>query len=299
MDGPKERMTTRGNVAMALVEGHRHAEDCGVLLEEDRRRLERELLAERAARLKLEEERDRLIAEFTTALATRDDFLSAASHDLKTPLSALQLQIQGALRNAERSGVDQRFEERLKAMNRQVRHLGELVERLLDVPRISSGQLDLVVEEVDLAELVRDLAERFASDLEWARCPLSLRASAKVMGRWDRTRLDQVLSNLLSNAIKYGRGAPIEITVEEVPGVDPRARVSVRDHGIGIAPEQQARVFEKFHRAVTNRTASGLGLGLWIARHIAEASGGSLTVESSPGSGSTFTVELPVAPTER
>jgi signal transduction histidine kinase len=261
--------------------------------EEEVRRLERELAEERALRLRAEGERDRLIAEFTAALSTRDDFLSAAAHDLKTPLSALQLQIQGSLRNAERERIDERLEARLKAMRRQVRHLTELVERLLDVPRISSGQLDLIPEDLDLAALVRDLTERFAYDLEWARCPLTLQASSPVLGRWDCTRLDQVLSNLLSNAIKYGRGTPIEISVE---ADGHNARVTVRDHGIGIAPEQQARIFEKFQRAVSSQTASGLGLGLWIAKYIVEASSGSISVESSPGAGSTFTVVLPLCP---
>ena len=228
-------------------------------------------------------------------MATRDDFLSAAAHDLKTPLAALQLQIQGALRNAERSGLDERAEARFKSMRRQVRHLAGLVERLLDVPRITSGQLDIVVEEMDLAELVRDVVDRFAYDLEWARCPVTLRADA-ARGTWDRTRLDQVLTNLLSNAMKYGRGAPVEITVE---ANGEAARVTVRDHGIGIAPEQQARIFEKFQRAVSSQTASGLGLGLWIVRHIVEALGGSITVKSTPGQGSSFAVTLPLSPPER
>ena len=188
------------------------------------------------------------------------------------------------------------MESRLKAMCRQTRHLAELVDRLLDVPRIASGQLDLIVEDMDMTELVRDIVERFAHDLDWARCPLTLRAGAPVVGQWDRTRIDQVLSNLLSNAMKYGRGAPIELSVEAASGV---VRISVRDHGIGIAPEQQARIFEKFQRAVSSRTASGLGLGLWIAKHIVEASSGSITVESSPGAGSTFTVVLPLYPPRR
>lgn len=314
MNALKERpLNGRAHAVTALGEhaqAHRLADDGEVIPaltsvqppsalrkpEEEVRRLERELAAERTARERAEQERDRLIAEFTAALSTRDEFLSAAAHDLKTPLAALQLQIQGSLRNAEREGLSERVESRLKAMSRQTRHLAELVERLLDVPRIGSGQLDLIVEDMDMAELVRDVAERYAHDLEWARCPLTLRASAPIVGQWDRTRIDQVLSNLLSNAMKYGRGAPIEISAEAVSGA---ACISVRDHGIGIAPEQQERIFEKFQRAVSSRTASGLGLGLWIAKHIVEASSGSITVESSPGAGSTFTVVLPLYPPRR
>ncbi len=121
---------------------------------------------------------------------------------------------------------------------------------------------------------------------------LSYKSARPLFGSWDRMRVDQVLTNLLTNAIKYGEGRPVEIEVSN-PGA--RARIVVRDHGIGIAPEHQRRIFERFERAASARHYGGFGIGLWIARQIVEASGGTIAVESAPGAGSTFTVDLPIS----
>jgi signal transduction histidine kinase len=121
-------------------------------------------------------------------------------------------------------------------------------------------------------------------------CETVLEAEYPVVGCWDRLRLEQVLMNLLSNACKYGRKEPIHVRVEAAPGL---ARLSVRDEGYGIAPEDQERIFQRFQRADATRHIQGLGLGLWICRQIAEAHGGKLRVESEPGKGSTFILELP------
>ena len=112
------------------------------------------------------------------------------------------------------------------------------------------------------------------------------------VGRWDRARLDDVLANLLSNAVKYGQGKPIEVSVE---AGERSARLTVRDHGIGLAPEDQARVFERFERAVSGHEYGGLGLGLYIVRELVQAHGGTVRVESAPGAGAAFIVELPYA----
>jgi signal transduction histidine kinase len=254
-----------------------------------RGRVAERLATERAARHAAEAERHRLARALEEAKAEREDFLAAAAHDLKTPLAALFLQVQGLIAHPERS-TGERLAGRLKAMDRQVRHMTELVNRLLDLARISNGQLRLTPERADLAEIARDVAQRFEAELEWARCRLTLRADAPVEGLWDRLHLEQVLGNLLSNALKYGAGAPIEI---EVIADGPRARVVVRDHGIGIAPEAQARIFERFTRATESHSYKGLGLGLWIVRQLVEASAGTITVESQRGAGATFTVDLP------
>jgi signal transduction histidine kinase len=131
---------------------------------------------------------------------------------------------------------------------------------------------------------------RFDEEMAVAGCAPELAAAAPVVGRWDRLRLEQVLTNLLSNAIKYGAGRPIEISVE---ATDERARLSVRDQGIGIPPEHHGRIFERFQRAVSRRHYGGFGLGLWISRRTVEAMGGTLTLASTPGQGATFVVELP------
>jgi signal transduction histidine kinase len=170
-----------------------------------------------------------------------------------------------------------------------VSRLDKLTGNLLDVSRIAAGRLVLEPAEVDLATLVNDVAHQFEAELSRQKCPLTRYIEGPVMGRWDPLRIDQVVTNLLSNAIKYGAGKPIELTVEERAG---SARVIVRDHGIGIAIEDQHRIFNRFERAAA-LGYGGLGLGLYISRQIVLAHGGTVHVDSTPDSGSTFTVELP------
>lgn len=244
------------------------------------------------------QERERLLEELRQAVAARDEFLSVASHELNTPLTPLQLQLDTLLRGARRKELSLdpvRTLERLELAARQVDRLTTRVASLLDVSRITSNTLRLDLEDVDLAEVTREVVARFADDLAVAHCELTVDIPLAATGRWDRLRLDQVATNLLSNALKYGAGAPVSVTV--TPG--PLARLVVRDHGMGIAPEDQARIFERFERAVPARHYGGLGLGLWITRRITEALGGTVSVESRPGEGSTFTVQLPAeAPAE-
>jgi signal transduction histidine kinase len=132
------------------------------------------------------------------------------------------------------------------------------------------------------------VVERFEDEARRARCTIVLQAQP-VRGRWDRTRLDQVLTNLLSNALKYGPEQPVLVRVESAGD---RAVLSVQDRGIGISEADQRRIFQRFERAVPRRNYGGFGLGLWIVRQIVEALGGTVRVESVPGKGSTFTVEL-------
>ena len=148
------------------------------------------------------------------------------------------------------------------------------------------------LSEVDLGAVVRAVAARFEPELAGAGCPLSVRCDGPVTGRWDASKLDQVVTSLLSNAIKFGAGGPIEMALAEEGG---KALLSVRDHGIGIDPAHQARIFERFERAVSAKNYGGLGLGLYISRATVEAHGGTIKVESQPGAGSSFTVEIPCA----
>jgi len=228
--------------------------------------------------------------DLAQAVHVRDSFISMASHELRTPLNTLRLQL-GLMRRQPRTEPSAPRGEWLKILENQVFRLTRLINSLLDVSRIAAGRLAIEPEaDVDLAAVVREVAEQFDTELRRAGCALSLRADAPVLGRWDQTRLDGVVTNLLSNGIKYGSGKPIEIVVE---GDDETARLRVQDHGIGIAPEDQARIFERFERGVSERHVGGLGLGLWIAREFVEALGGRIRVESRVGEGSTFTVELP------
>jgi signal transduction histidine kinase len=231
------------------------------------------------------------------AISARDEFLSIASHELKTPLTALGLRLQamGRVIAADPdSALARRYGRDVDGMRRQVTRLAELVDGLLDVSRISTGRLKLAVEPVDLAALVQELAARFEAEAERVGCALDVAVTGPCVGSWDRMRLEQVASNLLSNALKYGAGHPVHLHVE---GVDGHARLRVRDEGIGISVDAHRRIFHKFERAVSERHYGGLGLGLYVARTLVEAMGGTIRVESEPGLGATFTVELPLEPT--
>lgn len=232
-----------------------------------------------------------LYREAQKAIGLREGFLQVAAHELRTPVTSLKLNTQMLLSCARREeACSERLMTRLTGMERGVGRLGVLVDELLDVSRITSGRLVLHPEELDLAELVREVVGRIRPEADRAGCELRLQVPGPVVSRWDRLRLEQVLSNLLSNALKYGAGHPVEVSLH-VSGT--RLLLQVRDEGIGIAPALQERIFERFERAVSDRHYGGLGMGLWITREIVTALGGTIRVESAPEQGATFTVTLP------
>ncbi|OJT18962.1 hypothetical protein BO221_36160 [Archangium sp. Cb G35] len=254
------------------------------------------LCAEVTEQVLARREVEALASDLQKALQIRDDFLSVASHELKTPLTSLQLQLQLLWRALPESGPDGQTHparKRIEATRRPAERLHLLVNNLLDVSRIRAGRLALEHETVDFSSLLQDVVTRAEADAAGAGCTLLLRAESPVIGRWDRLRLEQVVTNLLSNAIKYGANHPVEMTVVQDGDL---ALLTVRDHGIGIAPEHQARIFQRFERAVSERHYGGFGLGLWIVKQIVESLGGDIRVESQPGRGATFTVALPLAP---
>ncbi|MDC3952280.1 ATP-binding protein [Polyangium jinanense] len=233
----------------------------------------------------------RLYREAQEAIRARDEFFMIASHELRTPLTPLQLQLEGLERTLKRAGLlNDQLTGRVERCSRQIFRLTRLVESLLDVTRITAGQLAIEPETVDLCALARDVTERFASESNETGTKIELRSCSSLVGRWDPLRIDQVLSNLLENAVKYGGGRPIEVVITDDGDA---ARISVTDHGMGIAPEACARIFERFERAVSLKHYGGLGLGLFIAKQIVEAHGGKIAAKSQPGEGSTFTVTLP------
>lgn len=219
-----------------------------------------------------------------------EDFLHMASHEFRTPMTALRLQVE-LLRRALRGPTPslQRAEHQLQLVDAQVDRLQALLGTLLDASRLNAGRFTLDLADADLAEVAREVVARASAEAGGRETPLTLAAQPAV-GRWDRLRLDQVVTNLVANALKYGARRPVEV---EVWASGPAAVLRVRDHGIGIAPETLASIFERFERGANAGAVQGLGLGLWIARKMVEAHGGTIAVESTLGEGSTFTVTLP------
>ncbi len=235
--------------------------------------------------------------EAREALRAREDFLSVASHELRTPLTSLSLQAQ-SLERLWRQGRAHTLSpeavlHKLEVIARQSRQLGELLDDLLDVSRIRAGRLELRPEPLDLAQVARETVDRHASLIARTGAQIELAAPCPVLGRWDRLRMEQVVANLVSNACKYGRGRPVRVSIADELR---QAAIVVADEGIGIAPEDRQRIFERFERAAVDPNRPGMGLGLWIVRQIVTACGGTIDVESEVGRGSTFTVRLPREP---
>lgn len=268
------------------------------LAAESRARLEESERARRALLESLEhlqQVQERLLAsqeQLREAVRLRDEFLSIASHELRTPITSLQLMVQGLTRGIVPPSPENTLRTFALA-ERQIGRLSRLIDELLEVSRIQSGKVGFSLEQVDLVATVRDVLQRFEADLGRARCAVTLTGDASVIGCWDRSKVEQILTNVLSNAMKFGAGKPIEITVEESP--PGTGRVVVTDHGIGIAPDRLPNIFERFERAVSSREYGGLGLGLYIVRTLVHGLGGTVRAQSLPGSGSTFTIELPVS----
>jgi signal transduction histidine kinase len=240
-------------------------------------------------------ERELLYREALEAVRARDEFLQVASHELRTPLTSLGLQVDLLLRRRGAAGTTisaDRLDPRLAVIARQVDRLSELITRLMDVTRIASGHLRLELDEVDLATLTAEVVARLSEDAKRAQSTISV-SGPPLVGHWDRLRLEQVVTNLLTNALKFGAGQPIELSVT---AGGRGARLTVCDHGIGIGAEDIARIFERFERAVSNRSFAGMGLGLYIVRQIVQAHGGTIQLESQLGAGSAFTVDIPLEP---
>lgn len=227
------------------------------------------------------------------AVGDRDEFLSIASHELRTPLTPLHLKLELLAREiTERvpPANQERLTQHVQVMRRQVRRMGELINGMLDLSRIDSGLLPLEATEVSLPDLVREVVARHQEEASRAGCEITLDLGSQAVGRWDRSRIEQVVTNLLTNALKYGAGHPVTLRLGDDGEI---VWLEVSDHGIGIEADQVPRLFQRFARAVSERNYGGLGLGLYITRRIVENHGGAVRVTSEPGRGSTFRVTLP------
>ena len=239
------------------------------------------------------------LAERRAAIGARDEFISIASHELKTPLTALKLRLTAAVRTQRQpapreQGAEEKLARSLAAAGTTADRLASLVDDLLDVSRLTAGRIGLHIEAVALLDLVRDVAGRLREQAAETGSRIAVDVPEAIIGSWDRSRLEQIVTNLLSNAIKYGGGKPILVAARAAGG---RLRVDVKDEGPGISRADQSRIFHAFERVTTANRVGGLGLGLYIGRQIAVAHGGTLSVDSKPGHGSVFTLELPLETT--
>lgn len=226
----------------------------------------------------------------------RDEFLSIASHELKTPLTSLKLQSQIFLRAVKRNDPSAYAQERItrfvEQAERQVGRMVRLVDDMLDISRIRTGKLTIVREKQQLGQLVEEVLKRLGPQFIESyghTAQIDELASGAVM--CDRGRIEQVVSNLVSNALRYGNGLPVKISVTKS---DNFFEIIVVDQGMGIAPENHEKIFMRFKRAVPASEISGLGLGLYIAKQVVELHGGSISLQSQVGQGATFTVRLPL-----
>jgi PAS domain S-box-containing protein len=242
-------------------------------------------------RKRQEEERLRL-AQAEEAIRLRDEFLSIASHELKTPLTALQIQLQ-SLRQRMQSLGDH-LVSKVERATRSSERLASLVEALLDVSRIASGSFELKPQRFDLAEAVHEAVERMRDAATNSDCSLSAKLSGPILGTWDRLRIEQVVTNLVGNSIKYAAGSPIEVSLS-LDGAC--AVLKVSDRGPGIDESAIPRIFDRFERAAAARHYGGLGLGLYVVREIVHAHDGEVSVRNLPEAGVCFTIRLPLNPT--
>ncbi|HYO64669.1 MAG TPA: GAF domain-containing sensor histidine kinase [Archangium sp.] len=205
-----------------------------------------------------------------------------------------QLRLQNLLRRG-RSGAPletARVLEEVAAAERQTKQLGLLVEQLLDVSHLSAGHaLEPRRRRVALGELVARVLEALRPQVEASGSEVRRELRGPAVGGWDARRLEQVVTGRVRNALKFGEGRPIDVWVTPREG---GVVLGVRDHGIGMPEGERERLFERFGRGVPVRHYGGLGLGLYLTRQLVEAHGGRISMESRPGEGSTFTVELPV-----
>jgi signal transduction histidine kinase len=236
-------------------------------------------------------ENARLYGMAREAIQARDEFLVLASHELRTPLTALWLSADDALRRAGRSG-DPREEKRCTMVVHQVRRLGALVERMLEAVQTRAAGIVLLRQPCELVAVAERGVQNLSERAGRAGCRVTIHALSRPAGHWDRARLDRVVCELLDNAVKFGAGAPIEVVVDQDAA---HAVLTVRDRGPGIAPDRLPSIFSPFERAVPKEHFGGLGLGLYIAKEIVDAHGGTIAATNDAPGGATFVVRLPLA----
>lgn len=234
--------------------------------------------------------------ELRTSVEIRDEFMSIASHELRNPLTALQLQIEVLKKRMEKAvpKIDQSIIKLIEKSEKSMMAIASLVDDLMDITRIRSGKLDIECRAMNMQSTLIEATQAVIEEASKKGSKISIDAKQPIVGYWDPLRINQVLHNLLTNAIKYGNGKEIKLSLskDQSRGV---AKIQVEDAGIGIPLEIQDVIFNRFERGKIGNGIAGLGLGLYIVRKIVSAHGGTIQVKSEPGKGSLFTVELPIS----
>ena len=237
------------------------------------------------------------VAELRQAVRARDDFIAIAAHELRNPMTPIMMVAEMALKTVR--DADDTCPPRLTTLLERMQLLAQdciqRSTRLLDVARIESGNLRLLPAETDLSALVRSVAQTYDIIAARSHGLIELDIEDGVTGVVDRLAVEQVIENLLSNALKFSNGEPMMLRLRSDGCM---AQLDVQDRGIGMAPDQQARLFGRFEQVMAQHRGSGFGVGLWLSNRLVMGMGGSIEVSSSPGKGSTFTVTLPLSPSD-
>lgn len=229
-------------------------------------------------------------------IKARDEFLSIISHELKTPLTVMLLKLHNELNNIRKAPLAnfsvQQLIEVIKNSEQQIEWLKSMINDLLDVSLITTGKMNLQPEDTDLVSITKQVNISFSEVLKIGKYKIKLIAPSPVIGKWDKVRLEQVITNLFSNAIKYGEGKPIEIQIFKN---GENAKFIIKDQGIGMASGEQKVIFNLFARGNGQREyKKGLGVGLFITSQIVKMHSGKIKVSSAPAKGTSFTIELPL-----
>ncbi|HLK88846.1 MAG TPA: PAS domain-containing sensor histidine kinase [Polyangia bacterium] len=229
------------------------------------------------------------------ALRLRDLFNSIASHELKTPLTALLLNLRLLrVRLEKETAPESPLRAQVVRCQSAAVRMGELIHALLDVAQIHRGRFTLHLRETEVVESVRNVVSGFEVGRRSDLRRIAVRSDGPFTADLDPVRFEQLVTNLLSNAVKYGDGKPIEVRVNHDQAAD-SAHLEVIDEGPGIAPDMAEKIFEPFQRATSMEPIPGMGLGLYVVKMIVEGHGGRIAVDSEPGRGSRFIVDLPCA----
>jgi signal transduction histidine kinase len=214
--------------------------------------------------------------------------LMMLEHEMRTPLAAALMQLNVVEHDMRVPDTLERAQRMLSGARRQIFGLSQVMRRVMEIQ--VHGRIVLYRELMDLGQLATDLVGRLraASPTLWSR--VQVLPAEGVTGWWDASAIEQILENLLTNALKFSKSAPVQLAIIATKG---GARLEVRDHGVGIAPEDQSRIFGLFERAASAQSVSGNGIGLWMVRHLVQAHRGRIWLRSKKGVGTTFMVWLP------